>query len=306
MLPLFQGGDRVDIVRELQEAGFGRVIVLDGAECGVPEAGSLILALWPYEAEREPMTGEAWVHPYYFASQAAYVAADAIAKRHAGEGVTWREDIRLKPIFARLPGFSQGRNTISCVKEYGSRFHVQMLTVTPALNPTHHLEADNHPLRCGDCHLCEMACPTNALEGGVFHRERCLRNWQVGGMAYPEAVRRKMGTRLVGCDECQRCCPHNPAPKGEKAPMPVTLEELLRSPKEAAITLRRHIGATVTMFNRVLMGACIIAGGTGRRDLIPHLWRHAGSPSAAVAEHARWALEELGVRYIPPDEPEIP
>ena len=296
----------MDVIRELYDAGFRQVLVLDGAECGVPEAGSLVLALWPYEAEEKTMTGEAWVHPYYFASQAAYVAADEIARRHAGEGVTWREDIRLKPIFARLPGFSQGRNTISAVEGCGSRFHVQMLTVTPALTPTHHLEAEEHPLRCGDCHLCEKACPTNALEGGVFHRERCLRNWQVGGTPYPEEVRRRMGKRLIGCDECQRCCPHNPAPQGDAAPMPVTLEEIMRTPKDAAKTLRRHIGATVTMFNRVLMGACIIAGCTGRRDLIPHLWRHAGAPSAAVAEHARWALEELGVRYIPPEEPDIP
>ncbi|MBR3763355.1 MAG: 4Fe-4S binding protein [Clostridia bacterium] len=296
----------MDIVQELQDAGFARVIVLDGAECGVPDVGSLVLALWPYAAERTPMTGEAWVHPYYFASQAAYVAADNIARRHSGDGVIWREDIRLKPIFARLPGFAQGRNTISSLSGCGSRFHVQMLTVTPAMAPTHHLEAEEHPLRCGDCHLCERACPTNALEGGVFHRERCLRNWQVGGTVYPEEVRRQMGTRLIGCDECQRCCPHNPAPEGENAPMPVTLEEIMRSPKEAAVALRRHIGATVTMPNRLLMGACIIAGVTGRRDLIPHLWRHAGSPSAAVAEHAGWALMELGVRYIPPEEPEIP
>lgn len=296
----------MDVVQELYDAGFARVLVLDGAECGVPEAGSLVLALWPYEAEQEPMTGDAWVHPYYFASQAAYVAADEIAGRHADEGVVWREDIRLKPIFARLPGFTQGRNTISCVEGFGSRFHVQMLTVTPALAPTHHLESEIHPLRCGDCRLCEMACPTNALEGGVFHRERCLRNWQAGGATYPEEVRRKMGTRLIGCDECQRCCPHNPAPKGECAPIHVKLEEILRSPKEAAKTLRRHIGATVTMHNRLLMGACIIAGGTGRRDLIPHLWRHAGSLSAAVADHARWALETLEVRYIPPVEQDIP
>ena len=296
----------MDIVKELLDAGFGRVVVLDGAECGERDVGSLILALWPYEAEKTPMTGEVWVHPYYFASQAAYVAADAIAKAHAAEGVIWREDIRLKPIFARLPGFAQGRNTISSVDGYGSRFHVQMLTVTPGIPATHHLEREPHALRCGDCHLCENACPTNALEGGVFHRERCLRNWQVGGPAYPETVRERMGKRLIGCDECQHCCPHNPAPVGENAPMPVSLDEILRNPKEAAIELRKYIGATVSMHNRVLAGACVVAGCTNRRDMIPHLWRHAGSSSAAVAEHARWALTRMDVTYLPPEEPQIP
>lgn len=292
----------MDIVQELLQAGFGRVIVLDAAECGVEEAESLVLALWPYQAERRSMGREMWIHPYYFASQAAYRAADAIASRHADKGVTWREDIRLKPIFARLPGFTQGRNTLSCVAEYGSRFHVQMLTLRQGIPATMHLEDAPHALRCGDCHRCEEACPTNALEGGVFHRERCLRNWQVSGQSYPEAVRQKMGMRLIGCDECQRCCPHNPAPMGEDAPLPVSLEDILSSPKVAAVTLRDHIGATITMVNRLVGGACIVAGCTGRRDMIPHLWRLAGSPSAAVADHARWALAQLAVSYIPPTE----
>lgn len=302
LLPISQEGrGSMDLVKELLAAGFARVIVLDGAECAEPQVGSVLLALWPYDAERTPHRGP-WIHPYYFASQAAYRAADAIAKRHAGEGVAWREDIRLKPIFARLPGFTQGRNTLSYVEGFGSRFHVQMLTAEAPLPPTHHLEDIPHPLHCGECHRCEAACPTGALEGGVFHRERCLRNWQVSGQKYPEEVRRRMGGRLIGCDECQRCCPHNPDPEGEAAPMPVPLEEILCAPKEAAVRLREHVGATITMHNRLLGGACIVAGCMERRDLIPHLWRHAGSPSAAVAEHARWALEQMNVRYIPPTE----
>jgi len=296
----------MDIVAELKAAGFRRVIVLDGAECGCPEVGSLLLALWPYEAERTPMTQEAWIHPYYFASQVAYRAADDLAKWHAADGVVWREDIRLKPIFARLPGFSQGRNTLSCVEGFGSRFHVQMLTVTPGIPATHHLEDAPHALRCGDCRRCEAACPTGALEGGVFHRERCLRNWQVGGQIYPDAIREKMGNRLIGCDECQRCCPHNPVPQGENTPLPVSLKEILDAPKSAAIALRGHVGATITMHNRLVGGACIVAGNAARRDLIPQLWRLAGSPSAAVADHARWALAHMDVVYLPPEENDIP
>ncbi len=287
----------MDVVGELKAAGFARVIVLDGADCGCPDVGSLLLALWPYEAEQTPATDEAWIHPYYFASQAAYLAADRIAKAHREQGVAWREDIRLKPIFARLPGFTQGRNTLSCVEGFGSRFHVQMLTVTPGIPATHHLEKEVHPLRCGDCHCCEAACPTGALEGGVFHRERCLRNWQVSGQVYPETVREKMGNRLIGCDECQRCCPHNKAPEGEAHP-PFPLEDILANPKEAAKVLRDHIGATITMFNRVLGGACIVAGCMDRVDLLPHLQELTESPSAAVSEHAKWAVDRIKMKQL--------
>lgn len=285
-------------MRELLDAGFDRVIVLDGAECGYSDAGSVLLALWAYEAEKAPYSEDAWIHPYYYSSQRAYRMADDIAKAHAEDGVRWRDDILVKPIFARLPGFSQGRNTLSYTAEYGSRFHVQMLTLKDTIRPTHHLEEETHELHCGDCHRCEEACPTNALEGGVFHRERCLRNWQVSGQIYPEEVREKMGNRLIGCDHCQRCCPHNKAPKGETHPIPVLLEDILNNPKAAAIELRKYIGATITMFNRVLGGACIVAGCTDRIDLLPRLIELTESPSEAVATHARWAVEQIKMKHM--------
>lgn len=290
----------MDIVKELLDAGFDRVIVLDGAECGQMDVGSVLLAMMPYQAEKEPCAEDAWIHPYYYASQRAYRMADDIAKAHTEDGVQWREDILLKPIFARLQGFTQGRNTLSYTKEYGSRFHVQILTLKNAIPATHHLEATQHGLHCGDCHRCEAACPTGALEGGVFHRERCLRNWQVSGQIYPEDVRKKMGNRLIGCDECQRCCPHNAVPEGETHLIPVMLEEILDHPKQAAIELRKYIGATITMFNRVLGGACIVAGCTGREDLLPRLMELTESPSEAVTNHAKWAVEKItGTQYVP-------
>ena len=288
----------MNIVQELLDAGFARVIVLDGAECGYPDAASVLLAIWPYEAEKEPYAKDAWIHPYYYASQRAYRMADDIAKAHADDGVSWRDDVLLKPIFARLPGFTQGRNTLSYTEEYGSRFHVQVLTLKEAVLPTHHLEATRHDLHCGNCHRCEQVCPTNALEGGVFHRERCLRNWQVSGQIYPAEIRAQMNNRLIGCDECQRCCPHNRIPEGETHPIPVPLEEILNHPKQAAVELRKYIGATITMFNRVLGGACIVAGCTGRIDLLPRLEELCESPSEAVATHAKWAVEQIKLKHM--------
>lgn len=282
----------MDLVSELMATGFAKVIVLNGSECDYPMLGSILLALWPYEAEKQPTTRDAWIHPYYFASQQAYEAATSVARKHIDEGVEWREDIRLKPIFARLACFSQGRNTLSYTKEYGSRFHVQILTVRTALPATDHLQQKDNLLHCGDCHLCEAVCPVNALEGGIFHRDRCLRNWQIGGQIYPETVRVNMGNRLIGCDECQRCCPHNKPPIGETHPgFPV--EDILENPKESAKVLRAHIGATITMANRLLGGACVIAGSTNRVDLLGSLLPLTESPSNAVAEHASWAAEQL-------------
>ena len=171
----------LDPVEALLDSGFHHVVVLDGTECGLDAEQSLILALWCYEAEKQPASDGAWIHPYYFASQKAYTAASSLVKSGAFPGLALRDEIRVKPIFARLPDFSQGTNTISYIRGIGSRFHVQILTYTPRLPATAHLLSENKPLHCGECRKCVEACPTNALEGGVFHRERCIRNWMMVG-----------------------------------------------------------------------------------------------------------------------------
>lgn len=295
--PAFEkGGTPVDIITELHARGFARVIVLDGPACGYPEAESVLLAVWPYEAEASPDRG-AWVHPYYRASQQAYEAASAMAKAHAEEGVALRDDIRVKPIFARLAGFSQGRNTLSCLESFGSRFHVQILTMTPGIPATHRLDAEEHPRHCGSCRKCVEACPTNALENGVFHRERCLRNWQMSGQPVPEELRIHMGSLLIGCDVCQQVCPHN-APAKEASSAPLDMAWLLSSPKEAAQMLRPQIGANLSIPNRLLGQACLMAGCKGDASLLPRLTELSKHPSPTVAAHAAWAAEQIRLKHL--------
>jgi hypothetical protein len=52
------------------------------------------------------------------------------------------------------------------------------------------------------------------------------------------------------------------------------------------------------MFNRVLGGACIIAGCLERVDLLPHLEALTEHPSAAVAEHAGWAIQRIKMKHV--------
>ena len=283
----------MDIISHLREAGFDRVTVLTGSDCGIPEQ-TLLLAFMTYEAEAAPPSGGAWIHPYYYVSQRAYRAASALVRQAQAEGIplTLRDEVRVKPIFARLPGMTQGRNTLSCLPEVGSRFHVQIFALDAPMTPSAHLEDAPHPLHCGSCTRCLQACPTGALDAEGFHREKCLRNWQLGGKPVPGELRGLMGNRLIGCDDCQRCCPHNPAPQGNALPGP-TLASLLGSPKETAAALRETIGANLALPNRVLAQACLLAGCSGQQALSPLLAKHAASPSPAVAEHAAWACQAL-------------
>lgn len=283
----------MDMLARLMELGFARTIVLDGPSCGVAEK-TLILALWVYEMEAEPSQEEAWIHPYYRISHHAYQAARRFVEECVAIGlpVALRDDVRLKPIFARLPGFSQGRNTLSYIEGVGSRFYVKTFSVDMAMEPTAELESENHALHCGECHRCTEACPTGAIADDGFHVDRCIRYWMLSGKAAPEEVRSAMGNRFIGCDECQRCCPHNhqsTAQAGETVP----LLRLLTEPKVMSEELKNVIGVNLTLPNRLLAQSCLIAGNSGRKDLLPVLENLKEHPSEAVRTHAEWAAENI-------------
>lgn len=283
----------MDVLARLKELGFARTIVLDGPSCGVQEK-TLILALWTYEMEAQPAKVEAWIHPYYRISHYAYQAARQFVAEgvEAGLPVALRDDVRLKPIFARLPGFSQGRNTLSYIDGVGSRFYVKTFSLDVDMEADVRLEEVKHELHCGSCRRCMEACPGGAITEDGFVVEKCIRHWMLSGKTAPETVRNVMGNRLIGCDECQRCCPHNHEPKAE-AGETVPLLRLLEEPKAMSEELKDVIGVNMTLPNRLLAQGCLIAGNSGRDDLLPALEKLCTHPSEAVREHAAWAMENI-------------
>lgn len=286
----------MDIRTALLENGFDRVVVLSVKELGLQEqAGTLILALKYYVSQAQPGMDKAWIHSYYPASQQAWTAANRVLAQAKSEGIglSLRDDIRVKPIFARLPGFGRGRNTINSTAEIGSRFHVQIFLLDEELPPDLHPLPVDQPFRCGDCHACVAVCPGHAIDEDGFHRERCLRNWMFSGKPVPMPLRSAMGNRLIGCDECQRCCPHNPPSPDTIFADNADLHELLTDTKQACEKLKPLIGVNLALPNRVLAQACLIAGNTGDPVWIPILEPLTKHPSPVVAEHAAWAIEQL-------------
>jgi ferredoxin len=109
----------------------------------------------------------------------------------------------LKKLFATLDGGEIKRNGLYYKEGYGSR----MVLGAMSKMPTNIYKEPNGSFSCGDCGLCRAACPTKTIgESGVDY-ENCIRHLQNEPLN-PE-LSAKIGNRLLGCDDCQRVCPHN-------------------------------------------------------------------------------------------------
>lgn len=100
-----------------------------------------------------------------------------------------------------------GRNNCLIIPGKGSYFFLGEIITTAQLPP-------DEPCRltCGDCGKCIEACPANALSiDGAADASRCLSCLLIENHSeeLPEWVADVVGDRVVGCDECQLCCPHN-------------------------------------------------------------------------------------------------
>lgn len=99
-----------------------------------------------------------------------------------------------------------GRNNLIILPGKGSYFFLGEIVTTLSIEPDAPCT-----ISCGDCRLCEKACPGGALSGGkAVDASRCLSCQLIEQRgALPDWVKGSIGNRVYGCDECQKCCPHN-------------------------------------------------------------------------------------------------
>jgi len=280
----------MDIRETLLASGFAHVAVLDGRACGAG-CHRLVLGFAGYEAPAPSAhILEAVVHPYYPVSQAAYQRVRALEREWAAAGLRIRQapEIYIKPVLNRLPFLRRGRNTLSYLPGVGSRFHVQILACGEDLPITDPLQPAEHGVSCGSCRRCADACPSGAIGESGFDREKCLRFWMMNGQVPPRAIAARMGNRLMGCDECERCCPMNRP--GTGAPITLPLRDVVTG--QARDRLVPLLGSNYALKNRLVAQGCVMAGSLGRTDLAPEIREIAsGHPSPLCRQAAALAAQ---------------
>ncbi|MDG2113838.1 MAG: tRNA epoxyqueuosine(34) reductase QueG, partial [Actinomycetota bacterium] len=196
----------------------------------LPGAASIVVALRRYDGgEIEHGARDAAVGRYVARDEYGQLAvaleamADVLRRSGAATAVVMDDNRLVDRAIAQRAGLGWlGRNTMLLHPDLGS-WTVIGSVVTDAV-----LDADREPVDdgCGDCHRCQSACPTGALdESGVLDATRCL-GWllQAAGR-FPVEYRTALGRRLYGCDDCQEVCPVNDDLQG----VPVEVEAAPRS-----------------------------------------------------------------------------
>jgi epoxyqueuosine reductase len=205
----------------------------------------------------------------------------------------------LEKALARNAGLGWiGKHTNLIDAQAGSYFFLGEIYVSLSLPPD---EASG--AHCGSCSACLPACPTGAIVAPYrLDARRCISylTIELAG-SIPLELRRAIGNRIYGCDDCQLVCPWNKfaRPAAEKgfavrhgldgaelvAVFSWSEEEFLEKTRGSAI---RRIG-----YERWLRNVAVALGNAPSTESVTRALRmreHDASP--LVREHVRWALDQ--------------
>jgi epoxyqueuosine reductase len=203
-----------------------------------------------------------------------------------------------KPLAAAAGLGWQGKHTNLVSREHGSWLFLGSIYTTLELAPDPP-EADH----CGSCRRCLDICPTGAFPSPYqLDPRRCISYLTIEHRGHiPPELRKPIGNRVFGCDDCLAVCPWNKfaaeareqrfkaRPESDNPP----LAELIAL--DDAAFRRRFAGTPVkrTGRDRFVRNALIAAGNSGDQALVPEIERRLSDASPLVRAMAVWALARL-------------
>lgn len=202
-----------------------------------------------------------------------------------------------------------GKNAMLISRRHGNWLLLATLLTRVELEPDPPVRAQasgfaDIGLLCGKCTRCLDACPTQAFpEPGVVDARRCISYQTIENKGIiPRELRPGIGRHIFGCDICLEVCPWNRFAQAGRQLLLVarhdlpelTLAELLEMNPERFATVFRRTPVKRLKLRGLLRNACIVAGNSGERALLPALLRLAAHELPLVRVHAVWAAHRLG------------
>ena len=267
----------------------------------------LALNYWQGEVPRVPgrIARYAWGDDYHDLIEQKLRALDAFLQTHGGRQ---RYYVDTGPVmerdFAAEAGIGwHGKSTMLLHPELGTWFFLAELLTTLDLEP----DAPVRP-RCGSCTRCLDACPTGAIRRDrPYHLDArlCVSYLTIEHKgSIPLELRPLLGDRIYGCDDCLDACPWNRFAQASREAAfqarPVTAGQPLRSflsmTQEDFSAAFKGSPIKRTKRRGLLRNVCVALGNVGTADDLPALERAAATEEDLIAEHARWAIEQIRLR----------
>ncbi|MDD5140820.1 MAG: tRNA epoxyqueuosine(34) reductase QueG [Verrucomicrobiales bacterium] len=191
-----------------------------------------------------------------------------------------------------------GKHTNLISRRLGNWIFLSEIITTLELEPD--APEKNH---CGSCTRCITACPTNAITAPFqLDARRCISylTIELKG-AIPVELRPAIGNRIFGCDDCLAACPWNRFAR-EGQMMKSHAKEEFNSPDliellqlDDAGFKSRFAGSPMLRTKRrgLLRNVCVALGNIGDATVLPALEKATHDQEPLIAEHARWAIEQL-------------
>jgi len=196
-----------------------------------------------------------------------------------------------------------GKHTLLLNRDAGSWFFLGEIYTDLPLP----LDRAQHEDGCGRCSACMSICPTGAIVAPRrLDARRCISYLTIEHKgAIPEDLRRPIGNRIFGCDDCQLVCPWNRFAKMSAAPDFAPRHGLDRARLLDLLAwsepefLARTEGSAIrrisfAQWQRNL--AVALGNAPGDPEIVAALERARASAEPLVAEHIDWALAEQRIK----------
>ncbi|MCX8515330.1 MAG: tRNA epoxyqueuosine(34) reductase QueG [Burkholderiales bacterium] len=193
----------------------------------------------------------------------------------------------------------RGKNTLLINKTRGSMFFLGEIFTNLPLTPTPAV-ANN----CGTCSKCIDICPTKAIIAPyILDATKCISYLTIEFKGtIPLALRKLIGNRIYGCDDCQIFCPWN------KFSQKTTVSDFKTRDFLNNLTLVDAFLIEKDDWEKLMQGSSILRIGyecwlrnvavalgnsSANFETIAALKSRINYPSLLVQEHINWALEQL-------------